>query len=225
MRAAENDTVVYSVCSTMGGTLTLETRRGRCWRGRTRRAHQAGRSGQCVTFFAAADEKRITNLVGWLLTRRVSRSHANPPALTYAPAGPYSFVWCGSSAHCRCATVRTQRAGSLSGPSENPTVSHARWYARAESFKPWKSRVHGPRRSTEARRHSSPYCEIDTATFDDRHNIHGSLPMVSANNTSIKNMVSNAENQVVGRCAASNQALRRALRNPSCTMSIFQNSS
>ena len=76
-----------------------------------------------------------------------------------------------------------------------------------------------------SRRRLSPYGEIDTATFDDRHNTHGSLPMVSENNTSRKNMVSNAENQVVRRCTAGNQALRRASRNPSCTTSIFPNSS
>ena len=74
------------------------------------------------------------------------------------------------------------------------------------------------------RRHASPYCEIDTVRFVDRHDIHGSLPMVSENNTSIKKMVSNAENQVVGRCTAGNQALGGALRNPSCTISIFPNS-
>ena len=51
--------------------------------------------------------------------------------------------------------------------------------------------------------------------FVDRNNIHGSLPIVSENNTGIKRMVSNAENQVLGRGTAGNQALRRALRNPS----------
>ena len=75
---------------------------------------------------------------------------------------------------------------------------------------------------TGPRRHSSPNCEIDTATFDDHHDTHGSLPMVSENNTSIKKMVSNAENQVVGRCTAGNQALRRASRDPSCTTSTSQ---
>ena len=35
----------FFVSDTMGGTLTLETRRGRSWRGRTRRGHQCAAPG------------------------------------------------------------------------------------------------------------------------------------------------------------------------------------
>ena len=197
-----------SVCSTVGGTLTLPTRRGRCWRGRTRRAHQcaaagsllceAGRSGQCVTFFAAADENRFTNLV-WLVVDTVR--------LAFLCQSVRANIRTGGSILLRL----LREFHSLQGRhGEDPASGKPQRRKRephisctvvcpSRSFngpKPWKSRCMDQgarlRGCTIPRRHSSPYGEIDTATFDDRHNTHGSLPMVSENNTSRKKVVSNA---------------------------------
>ena len=176
--------------------------------------------------------------------RRVAVDSASPSLLRLMKnVSPISFGWLLTRR--ACADIRTggsillqvrhgedPASGKPQRRKREPHSTSCTVVCPSRSFngsKPWKSKVHGPRRSPpwvhRSRRRSSPYGEIDTATFDDRHNTHGSLPMVSENNTSRKNMVSNAENQVVRRCSAGNQALRRASRNPSCTTSIFPNSS
>ena len=103
MRAAENDTVVYSVCSTVGGTLTLEPVAGDAGADvRDVLTNALQREDPSCVRRVAVDSASPSVLrlmknvfpisFGWLLTRCVSRSLANPSALTYAPAGPYSFV-------------------------------------------------------------------------------------------------------------------------------------
>ena len=140
-------------------------------------------------------------LFGWLRTACVSRSDAYPPALTYAPAGvpPTAGAprWGPSDREVSATQARTPQYLMHGGMPEQ----QLHWVlalevqgAWTEAPAPW---VHCPRR------HASPHCEIDTATFVDRHNIHGSLPMVSENNLSIERMFSNAENQVVGLSAES----------------------
>ena len=174
--------------------------------------NEAGRSGQCVTFFAAADEKRFTILV---------RLVADSVRLAFTCLSARADIRTGSSSTRRwCATVGTQRPGSLSDAR-----SHAWWDAQAEA-----SLGSSP---------GSPGC-MDRGVGEDmrRRTAKSSVQHLltattstarfqwyqKTTNTRIERMFSNAENQVVGRGTAGNQALRRALRSPSCTMSISQNS-